>query len=96
ENVGPVELATTAFGQGVSVTPIQQVMAVAAAVNGGYLYEPYIAKEGVNSKTNQVTEKIEPTLKERVISESTSKEIRNALESVVAKGTGRPAYVDGY
>ncbi|CDQ40211.1 MULTISPECIES: stage V sporulation protein D [Virgibacillus] len=96
ENVGPVELATTAFGQGVSVTPIQQVMAVAAAVNGGYLYEPYIAKEWVNSKTNQVTEKIEPTLKERVISESTSKEIRNALESVVAKGTGRPAYVDGY
>src|SRR5690625_500624 len=44
ENVGPVELGTTSFGQGVSVTPIQQVAAVAAAVNGGYLYETYIAE----------------------------------------------------
>ncbi|WP_164669098.1 stage V sporulation protein D [Virgibacillus doumboii] len=96
ENVGPVELATTSFGQGVSVTPIQQVMAVAAAVNGGHLYEPYIAKEWIDPQTDEVVEKIEPELKENVISESTSKELRKALESVVAKGTGRPAYVDGY
>ncbi|GAB3793548.1 stage V sporulation protein D [Virgibacillus kimchii] len=96
ENVGPVELATTAFGQGVSVTPIQQVMAVAAAVNGGYLYEPYIADEWVDPVTEKVVEKKEPNLKQRVISSSTSEEIRYALESVVAEGTGRPAYVDGY
>ncbi|RDW17929.1 stage V sporulation protein D [Oceanobacillus chungangensis] len=96
DNVGPVELATTAFGQGVSVTPIQQVMAVAAAVNGGYLYEPHIAKEWIDAKTEQTVESVEPVLKERVISESTSKEIRYALESVVAQGTGRPAYVEGY
>lgn len=96
EQVGPVELATTSFGQGVSVTPIQQVMAVAATVNGGYLYEPFIAKEWIDPVTDEVVERKEPTLKERVISESTSKEVRHALESVVAKGTGRPAYVDGY
>ncbi|WP_188454487.1 stage V sporulation protein D [Virgibacillus oceani] len=96
ENIGPVELATTAFGQGVSVTPIQQVMAVAAAVNGGYLYEPHIAKEWIDPRTEETVEKIEPTMKERVISQETSKEVRLALESVVAKGTGRPAYVDGY
>ncbi|SDL76973.1 stage V sporulation protein D [Sediminibacillus halophilus] len=96
ENIGPVELATTAFGQGVSVTPIQQVMAVAAAVNGGYLYEPYIAQEWLDPKTNKVIEKTEPTLRNRVISNETSKEIRDALESVVAKGTGRGAYVEGY
>lgn len=96
ENVGPVELATTAFGQGVSVTPIQQVMAVSAAINGGYLYEPYIAKEWVDPQTKEVVSKTEPKVKNRVISEGTSKEIRNALESVVAKGTGRPAYVEGY
>ncbi|MEN2766543.1 stage V sporulation protein D [Ornithinibacillus xuwenensis] len=96
ENVGPVELATTAFGQGVSVTPIQQVMAVSAAVNGGYLYEPFIAKEWVDPQTSESVSKTEPTMKNRVISEATSEEIRNALESVVAKGTGRPAYVDGY
>ncbi|MFD2133032.1 stage V sporulation protein D [Pseudogracilibacillus auburnensis] len=96
EQVGPVELATTSFGQGVSVTPIQQVMAVAATINGGYLYEPYIAKEWIDPLTNEVVEQIEPNLKERVISESTSKQMREALESVVANGTGRPAYVDGY
>ncbi|RFA37624.1 stage V sporulation protein D [Virgibacillus dokdonensis] len=96
ENVGPVELATTAFGQGVSVTPIQQVMAVSAAVNGGFLYEPYIAEEWINSTTQSVQKQVKPTMKRRVISEDTSNEIRHALESVVAQGTGRPAYVDGY
>ncbi|WP_156290430.1 stage V sporulation protein D [Oceanobacillus salinisoli] len=96
ENVGPVELATTSFGQGVSVTPIQQVMAVAAAVNGGYLYEPYIAEEWIDPQTGEVVDKREPEMKERVISQSTSEELRYALESVVAQGTGRPAYVEGY
>ncbi|ALX47383.1 stage V sporulation protein D [Lentibacillus amyloliquefaciens] len=96
DDIGPVELGTTSFGQGVSVTPIQQVMAVAAAVNGGKLYEPSIAKKWIDPKTDKVVDTIEPELKERVISESTSEEIRYALESVVAEGTGRPAYVDGY
>lgn len=96
ENVGPVELGTTSFGQGISVTPIQQVMAVAAAVNGGYLYEPYIAEEWIDPITGNVVEKKDPHIKKRVISASTSEEVRFALESVVAKGTGRAAYVDGY
>lgn len=96
DKIGPVELATTSFGQGVSVTPIQQVMAVAAAVNGGYLYEPYIAEAWIDPKTGKTVEKREPKVKKRVISEQTSKEIRHALESVVAHGTGRPAYVEGY
>jgi stage V sporulation protein D (sporulation-specific penicillin-binding protein) len=96
ENVGPVELATTSFGQGVSVTPIQQVAAVSAAINGGYLYEPYVAKEWLDPVTGEVVEKIEPKLKRRVISEETSEQIRYALESVVAYGTGGKAYVEGY
>ena len=96
DQVGPVELATTSFGQGVSVTPIQQVMAVAAVVNGGHLYEPYIADAWIDPVTKDVVEQHEPQLKEQVISSETSKEMRMALESVVAKGTGRPAYVDGY
>ncbi|UTR10974.1 stage V sporulation protein D [Evansella sp. LMS18] len=96
ENVGPLELATTAFGQGVSVTPIQQVAAVAAAVNGGNLYQPYLAKEWVNPATEEVIANTSPVLKKQVISEETSAEIRRALEHVVAKGTGRGAYVDGY
>ncbi len=94
--VGPVELATTAFGQGVSVTPIQQVAAVSAAINGGKLYTPHVAKSWLNPLTGEVVEDIEPELVRQVISEETSKEVRLALESVVAKGTGRNAFIDGY
>lgn len=96
ERVGPVELATTAFGQGVSVTPIQQVAAVAAAVNGGILYKPYIAEELIDPVTKEVVMRNTPVEKRRVISEETSKEIRHALESVVAQGTGFRAFVDSY
>ncbi len=96
DRVGPVELATTAFGQGVSVTPIQQVAAVAAAVNGGTLYTPYIAKELIDPITKEIVMKKTPVAKRQVISEETSKEIRNALENVVAQGTGGNAFVDGY
>lgn len=94
--VGPVELATTAFGQGVSVTPIQQVAAVAAAVNGGTLYKPYIAQELIDPVTKEVVMRNTPVAKRRVISEETSKEIRHALETVVAQGSGFRAYVDSY
>lgn len=94
--VGPVELATTAFGQGVSVTPIQQVAAVSAAINGGVLYTPNIAKEWIDPDTRDVVSRKTPEAKRRVISEETSKQIRAALESVVAKGTGRGAFVEGY
>lgn len=96
DRVGPVELATTAFGQGVSVTPIQQVAAVAAAVNGGTLYKPYIAQELIDPVTKEVVMRNTPVAKRKVISEETSKEIRQALESVVAQGTGFRAFVDSY
>ncbi|CAI6070003.1 Stage V sporulation protein D [Paenibacillus sp. JJ-100] len=96
ENVGPVELATTAFGQGVSVTPIQQVAAVSAAINGGKLYKPYVTKAWVHPETGELLEEVKPQLVRQVISEETSKQVREALESVVAKGTGRPAFIDGY
>ena len=96
DRVGPVEAATTAFGQGVSVTPIQQVTAVSAAVNGGTLYTPYIAKELIDSQTGKVIMKKTPQAKRRVISEETSKEVRRALESVVAKGSGGGAFVEDY
>ncbi|MBA4547562.1 stage V sporulation protein D [Thermoactinomyces intermedius] len=94
--VGPVELATTAFGQGVSVTPIQQVAAVSAAINGGKLMVPHVAKAWVDPETGKVVEEIKPKMKRQVISEATSAQVRQTLESVVAKGTGRKAFVDGY
>ncbi|AHV98384.1 stage V sporulation protein d/sporulation specific d,d-transpeptidase [Paenibacillus sabinae T27] len=94
--VGPVELATTAFGQGVSVTPIQQIAAVSAAINGGKLFKPHIAKAWINPDTGQTVSEIKPEMERQVITEETSRKVREALESVVAKGTGRPAFIDGY
>ncbi|MCO7174613.1 stage V sporulation protein D [Sporolactobacillus kofuensis] len=96
DKIGPLEAATTAFGQGVSVTPIQQIAAVSAAVNGGYLYQPQLAKAWIDTDTGKTINRVEPVMKRRVISEQTSKEVRSALESVVAQGTGRNAYVQGY
>lgn len=96
DRVGPIEQATTAFGQGVSVTPIQQVAAVSAAVNGGILYTPYIAKQLINPLTGEITKVNAPEEKRRVISEETSKKVREALESVVALGSGKGAYIEGY
>lgn len=96
EDVGPVELATTAFGQGVSVTPIQQITAVSAAINGGTLYKPYIVKSLNDPETNQVIKENTPTKVRKVITSKTSKEVRRALESVVTNGSGRNAYIEGY
>lgn len=96
DKVGPVELATTAFGQGVSVTPIQQVTAVSAAINGGILYKPYIVKRINEPETNTVIKQTKKTVVRKVISEKTSDKVRHALESVVSNGTGRTAYIDGY
>lgn len=96
ENIGPIELATMAFGQGISVTPIQQVTGVSAAINGGKLFEPYIVKRLSESETNTVILENNETLVRNVISEETSKMVRFALESVVANGTGGNAYIENY
>lgn len=96
DEVGPVELATTAFGQGVSVTPIQQIAAVSAAINGGILYKPYIVKSLNDPETNSIIKENTPTKVRRVITKETSSEVRRALESVVTNGSGRNAYIEGY
>ena len=94
--MGNVELATTAFGQGISVTPIQQVRAVSAVVNGGNLYSPYIVRNFLESETDTIVKSNSPTLIKNVISEETSSIVRYALESVVAKGSGHNAYIENY
>ena len=94
--MGPVELATTSFGQGISVTPIQQIRAVSAAINGGTLYTPYIVGSFLESETNSLIKKINPQKVRQVISSETSKLVRHALESVVANGSGKNAYIENY
>ena len=96
DKIGDLELATTSFGQGVSVTPIQQITALSAAINGGILNKPYIVKSINEPLTNSVVLKNEVSEVRRVISEDTSYKVRDALESVVYSGTGRNAYIDGY
>lgn len=96
DKVGNVELSTTAFGQGVSVTPIQQVTAVSAVVNGGYLYKPFIVKSIAEKETNSIIQETSKILVRKVISSETSTIMRHALESVVAKGGGKAAYIEGY
>lgn len=94
--MGPVETATTAFGQGVSVTPLQQINAVSAAINGGYLNTPYIVKSFLEPETGNVIKENTTKFKKQVISNETSNLVRYALESVVANGTGRNAYIENY
>lgn len=96
DNVGDLELATTSFGQGVSVTPIQQITAVSAAINGGILYTPYIVKSLNEPETDSAIVTNNSNIVRKVLSEDTSNKVRYALESVVANGSGRNAYIANY
>ena len=97
DRVGPVELATTSFGQGISVTPIQQINAVSAVVNGGNLLKPYVVKRITDHNSNAILfEKNKTIIKKNIISTKTSNLVKFALESVVANGTGRNAYLENY
>lgn len=95
EDVGPLELATTSFGQGISVTPIQQIMAIAAMVNGGYLYKPYLVDE-IRSKDGVIVFSREPEVVRQVISAKTSLKLIEMMESVILEGTGHAAALEGY
>lgn len=90
-----MNLASSSFGQTFKVTPIQLITAVSAAVNGGNLYQPYLVQK-VISADGSIVEEYEPTLVRQVISEQTSKTVRDILETVVSDGSGRTAAVPGY
>ena len=94
-SVKNVDLARIGFGQAVAVTPLQLVTAVSAAVNGGILYEPYFVSKVTDygGKTVYVRE---PKEVRRVISETTSRTLREMLEKVVSEGGGHKAGVAGY
>lgn len=95
DKVGPVELATIAFGQRFEVTPIQMVRMVSVIANKGIEVKPRIVKEIRDSETGEVqTIPVEET--GRVISEETANSVLSMMESVVAEGTGKGATVLGY
>ncbi|MBD5146823.1 MAG: PASTA domain-containing protein [Ruminococcus sp.] len=92
---GPVELASCSFGQTNKVTPLQMITAYAAVVNGGYLVTPYVVSKIVDHNGN-VIKTTEPSIRRQVISEETSAEMRQVLESVVNRKDGSNAYIKGY
>lgn len=95
ERFNEVELATSSFGQGFTVTPIQMITAVNAVANNGMMVKPHIVKRFVDSEGNVVKEFGTEEIRQ-IISESTSKQLREVLESVVSEGSGSGAYIKGY
>lgn len=93
--MGPVELASSAFGQTNKITPIQMCTAFCAIVNGGYLVTPHLVDKVIDSNGNIVETK-ETEIKRQVISEETSKQMRGMLETIVTENGGHNAYIAGY
>ncbi|SNS24604.1 peptidoglycan synthetase FtsI [Anaerovirgula multivorans] len=92
-NVGPVELATMSFGHGIAVTPMHVITSVAAIANDGKLMKPKIVKELIDND-GKVVHRFEETMVRQVISQNTSKEIKEIMEFAVAEGSS--AYIPGY
>ncbi len=95
KDMGPVELATTSFGQRFEISPLQLITAVSAICNDGYLIEPKIVKQIENTDTGSI-DVIESKKVRQVISKETADSVKNMMLSVVTDGTGRNAKVAGY
>ena len=95
--LGEVQLASSAFGQAMAITPLQMCTAVAAAVNGGYLVTPHVVDKITDANGNVIQE-IGANVRRQVISQSASEVIRQMMEYEVGNGTGggKNAYVSGY
>lgn len=96
DKIGNVETANAAFGQGNTVTPLQLLNATNAAVNGGNLNTPYILKGFGIPGTNTLIFQNKTKFVRQVISPETSALVADALEQVVAYGTARSAYIEGF
>lgn len=95
EKMGPVELATSSFGQSFNATPIQMITAFASVINGGNLLKPYVVSN-VLDDDNNIIMKNEKIVRRKTISKDTSMALKNALGEVVKSGTGHSAYIEGY
>jgi len=96
ESWSAIDLATHAFGQGLSTTPIQLVMAYGAIANGGFLMRPYVARRIVSPQGDVLFEN-QPHVVRRVISEKTAKLLATMLRDVTSEGgTGTMANIEGF
>lgn len=95
ENVGLVELATISFGQSFQITPMQLMTTVSSIINGGNRITPHLGTE-VRNREGDLLKTLEYPVTSGVLSEGTSKEMREILEQVVADGSGRNAAIPGF
>jgi len=95
EELNPVELATSSFGQTQTVTMVQMLSGFSSLINGGNYYQPHLVKEIQNSN-GDVVKTIDPVVVKRTTSEDTSSKLRSYLKSTVEAGTAAPAQVKGY
>lgn len=95
ENLNPMELATSSFGQGQNVSMIQLGTAFCSVINGGTYYEPHIMRQVVNENGSVITDN-EGTVLRRSISEETSRLLRRYMYNTVEAGTGKKARIEGY
>lgn len=95
ENVGLVELATMSFGQSFQIAPIQLAATVSSLINGGERVTPHLGVQILDGEGKKVKE-FSYGSGGRIVSEETSAQMRTLLEGVVAEGSGKNAYVEGY
>lgn len=95
ENIGLVELAIISFGQSFQVTPVQMAVTVSSIINGGRRVTPHFGKAVLDREGN-VLETLSYEERSGVVSEKTSKTMQTLLEGVVANGSGKNAYIEGY
>lgn len=93
-----IDAATTAFGQGTAITPIQQIQAATAIANGGKMMQPFVIDRIVDEDSGEIAYQGEATIKGEPISEETAKEVLRLMETVVTSdvGTGQPFAIEGF
>lgn len=95
ENIGQVELATMSFGQSFQVTPVQLATTISSLVNGGTRVTPHFGVRVLGEDGEEI-KKFDYDVGKRIVSKETSETMQMLLESVVSKGSGKNAYVEGY
>jgi stage V sporulation protein D (sporulation-specific penicillin-binding protein) len=93
--LNPVELATESFGQNFSITPIQMITAAAAVANGGYLVQPHVVSQVLDSDGN-IVKSADTTVKRQVISQDVSQRMSKILQMNATTGTAKNGYIPGY
>ncbi len=95
DNIGEVELATMTFGQSFQITPVQLATMASSVVNGGRRITPHFGV-AVQDRDGNVLKELAYEVKEGIISEEVSEQMRGILEKVVSEGGGKKAYIEGY